>query len=116
MPPALNTIVEPSGVSLMNALSAAEASLDPVASMKAGTAVAVRAGVGVGVGTSVGVGVGVRVGVGAGVEAGAGLGVGVGVGARQPTTARTAMLVAAMMPRRVPIPITVRTAPRRRCR
>jgi hypothetical protein len=77
MPPALKTIVESSGVALMNALSATEASLDPVASMEPGTAIPVAVGVGAEVAGGAGVGVGV--------------GTGVGVGAPHPTTARTAI-------------------------
>src|SRR5664279_4839425 len=69
VPPALKTIVDPSGVALMNALSAAEASLDPVASMEDGTAVPAAVGVGVGAGFGVGVGVWVGVGVGVDMEA-----------------------------------------------
>jgi hypothetical protein len=60
----------------MNAFRAAEASLDPVASMEDGTLAVPAVGLAVGFGVAVGVGVGVRAGVGVGVAVGVGVGVG----------------------------------------
>ncbi len=85
MPPVLNTIVEPSGHVAMNALSAAEASLDPVASMEAGTGIPADAGVAVG-GTVV---------VGAALIVGDGETVGTGDGSPHPAAVNIAMATAA---------------------
>ena len=64
MPPALKTIVDPSGTDLMNALSAAETSLAPLASIEDGT-LTVRVVTGAGKGREPdGAGVGVGAGVG----------------------------------------------------
>src|SRR4029079_1546699 len=78
VPPALNTMGEPSGTVLSQVISGPLASLVPVASMLAGTAIPVGTGLGVGVG------------VGLGVAVGRGVGVGVGVGVNSVTTTHAA--------------------------